>query len=133
MIGLRRMPQALTALGRRFTIALAVGASISLGVLSWFGYRAIVEWRNSSLLVAERRTTEAADLVLQALIRDMRGVQQSILTSTQWIEFAPDRPSEASSVVAAAFALYPYPESFFIWHGEADPSRLVFFNRSNRR
>jgi len=127
------MRLALTSLGRRFTIGLAVGALVSLGVLSWFGYRAIVEWRNSSLLVVERRTSEAADLMLQAIIRDMRGVQQSILTSTQWIEFAPDRPSEASSVVAAAFALYPYPESFFIWQGEADPSRLVFFNRSNRR
>jgi hypothetical protein len=106
---------------------------ISLGVLSWFGYRAIAGWRNSSLLVVERRTSETADLVVQALIRDMRGVQQSILTSTQWIEFAPDHPSEASSVVAGAFALYPYPESFFIWQGEADPARLVFFNRSNRR
>ena len=127
------MPQPLTALGRRLTIGLAVGALISLGVLSWFGYRAIVEWRNSSLLVVERRTSEAADLVVQALIRDMRGAQQSILTSTQWIEFAPDHPSEASSVVAGAFALYPYPESFFIWQGEPDPARLVFFNRANRR
>jgi signal transduction histidine kinase len=127
------MPDARTSIGRRFTIGLAVGALVSLGLLSWFGYRAIVEWRNNSLLVAERRTSEAADLVREALIRDMRGVQQSILTSAQWIEFAPDHPSEASSVVAGAFALYPYPESFFIWQGEPDPARLVFFNRSNRR
>src|SRR6476659_8555510 len=122
-----------TSIGRRFTSGLAVGALVSLGLLSWFGYKAIVEWRNSSLLVAERRTSEAADLVREALIRDMRGLQQSILTSAQWIEFAPDHPSEASSVVAGAFALYPYPESFFIWQGEPDPARLVFFNRSNRR
>jgi signal transduction histidine kinase len=127
------MPDARTSIGRRFTIGLAVGVLVSLGLLSWFGYRAIVEWRNSSLLVAERRTSEAADLVREALIRDMRGVQQSILTSAQWIEFAPDHPSEASSVVAGAFALYPYPESFFIWQGEPDPARMVFFNRSNRR
>jgi signal transduction histidine kinase len=127
------MAQGSTSLRRRFTIGLAVGALGALGVLSWFGYRAIVEWRNSSLLVMERRTNEAADVVLQALLRDMRGAQQSVLTSTQWIEFAPGHPSEASSMVAGAFALYPYPESFFIWQGEPDPARLLFFNRSDRR
>ncbi|HEX7796098.1 MAG TPA: HAMP domain-containing sensor histidine kinase [Vicinamibacterales bacterium] len=127
------MAQAAISWRRRFTIGLAIGALGALGVLSWYGYRAIVEWRNSSLLVVERRTSEAADLMLQALLRDMRGVQQSILTSTQWIEFAPDHLSEASSVVAGAFAIYPYPESFFIWQGEPDPARLVFFNRSDRR
>ena len=126
------MRQLGSAIGRRFTIGLAIGAVASLAILSWFGYRAIVEWRNSSLLVAERRTSEAADLLLEALIRDMRGVQQSILTSTQWLEFSPDRPYEPSNLVAGAFARYPYPESFFVWRGEPDPARLVFFNRSDR-
>lgn len=119
--------------GRRFTAGLAMAVVVSLGLLSWFGYRAIVEWRNSSLLVVERRTSEAADLILEALVRDMRGVQQSVLTSTQWLEFSPDRPYEASNLVAGAFALYPYPESFFVWRGEPDPEGLVFFNRAGRR
>jgi signal transduction histidine kinase len=112
---------------------LATGVCISVGLLSWFGYHAILEWRRSSLLVADRRASEAADLLLEALTHDMHGVQQSVLTSPQWSEFAADRPYEISNLVASTFARYPYPESFFAWRGEPSPDSVVFFNRSDRR
>jgi hypothetical protein len=112
---------------------LAIGVCISVGLLSWFGYHAILEWRRSSLLVADRRASEAADLLLEALTHDMHGVQQTVLTSQQWNDFAADRPYEISNLVASTFARYPYPESFFAWRGEESPDSFVFFNRSDRR
>jgi signal transduction histidine kinase len=112
---------------------LAIGVCISVGLLSWFGYHAILEWRRSSLLVADRRASEAADLLLEALTHDMHGVQQTVLTSQQWNDFAADRPYEISNLVASTFARYPYPESFFAWRGEDSPDSFVFFNRSDRR
>src|SRR4029079_14910528 len=112
---------------------LAMGICISVGLLSWFGYHAILEWRHSSLLVANQRASEAADLLLEALTHDMHGVQQSVLTSPEWNDFAADRPYEISNLVASTFARYPYPESFFAWRGEPSNDSFVFFDRSDRR
>ena len=116
----------------RMAVGLAVGICFSVALMSWFGYYAVVEWRRSSLEVADRRASEAADLLLEALRRDMHGVQQSVLPSPQWRDFTAERPYELSNLVASTFARYPYPESFFAWRGEADPDAFVFFNRSNR-
>src|SRR5438132_1846546 len=127
---MRRLSWILTG---RFAGWLATGVCISVGLLSWCGYHAILEWRRSSLLVAERRASEAADLLLEALTHDMHGVQQSVLTSPQWSDFAADRPYEISNVVASTFARYPYPESFFAWGGAPSPDSFVFFARSDRR
>ena len=67
---MNRLPsQKMMAKARRFwMISGIIMRSLLLMALGWFGYRAIVEWRNSSILVAERRTSEAADLLLEALI-----------------------------------------------------------------
>jgi signal transduction histidine kinase len=102
---------------------------VSVVLLSWFGYRAIAEWRNSAFLLAEERSSEAADLLLTALTRDMSGAQESILSSPEWAQFDNRRPHELDDVAASAFARYPYPESFFAWREGHD---VVFFNRSNR-
>jgi signal transduction histidine kinase len=67
-----------------------------------------------------------------ALARDMRGVQSSVLASPYWDEFMLDAPYDVTSLVASAFARYPYPETFFAWRGEPAPERVVFFNRSDR-
>ena len=99
----------------RATGWLVTGVFLSVALLFWFGYHAIQEWRQSALLLAERRSNEAVDLLVEALSRDMRGVQQSVLASQQWQEFAGNQPSEMGSLVASAFARYPYPESFFSW------------------
>ncbi len=127
------MPRLSWKLTGRLAGWLATGVCISVGVLSWFGYHAILEWRHTSLLVADRRASEAADLLLEALTHDMHGVQQSVLTSPQWNDFAADRPYEISSLVASTFARYPYPESFFAWRGEPSADSFVFFDRSDRR
>jgi signal transduction histidine kinase len=127
------MPRLSWKLTGRVAGWLATGVCISVGVLSWFGYHAILEWRYTSLLVADRRASEAADLLLEALTHDMHGVQQSVLTSPQWNDFAADRPYEISSLVASTFARYPYPESFFAWRGEPSTDSFVFFDRSDRR
>jgi signal transduction histidine kinase len=127
------MPRLSWKLTGRVAGWLATGVCISVGVLSWFGYHAILEWRHTSLLVADRRASEAADLLLEALTHDMHGVQQSVLTSPQWNDFAADRPYEISSLVASTFARYPYPESFFAWRGEPSTDSFVFFDRSDRR
>src|SRR6187200_1094420 len=94
---------------------LATGVCISVAALFWFGYHATQEWRQSSLLLAERRSNEAASLLVEALTRDMRGVHESVLASQQWQQFAGHQPYEMASLVASAFARYPYPESFFVW------------------
>ena len=59
---------------------LAVGMCVSISVITWFGWRAVREWQRSSLLLVERRTDEAADLLVTALTHDMRAVQKSILS-----------------------------------------------------
>jgi len=112
---------------------LATGVCLSMAALFWFGYHAIQEWRQSSLLLAERRSNEAASLLVEALTRDMRGVHESVLTSQQWQQFAGHQPYEMASLVASAFARYPYPESFFAWSAGDPMERCSFFNRANRR
>ena len=112
---------------------LSVGVCVFVVLLSWYGYVAILEWRHSYELLAQRRSQEGADLLLEALVRDMRGVQEAVLTAPEWGRFAMDRPYEMSNLVASRFARYPYPESFFAWTAEAGAPDPVFFNRSDRR
>jgi len=111
---------------------LATGIFASVALLLWFGYRAVEEWQHSSAQLSERRSTEAADLLLKALTRDMRGAQETVLNAREWDQYSVDRTSEISNLVASAFARYPYPESFFAWDGSSGPNAVTFFNRSNR-
>jgi signal transduction histidine kinase len=115
------------------TPLLTVGILASTGLLLWFGYHAIEEWRRTTTLLALQRSSEAADLVLTALSRDMRGVQTTILGSQELRQFATGHPQEISNSIASAFARYPYPESFFGWEAGQQPDTVVFFNRSDRR
>jgi signal transduction histidine kinase len=100
--------------------------------MAWFGYRAIQEWRNSSELLAQQRAEETADLLVRALLRDMRGAVDGILKPFHWTELRLDQPSELVNLVASGFARYPYPETFFAWTG-TDNARMVFFARTDRR
>jgi signal transduction histidine kinase len=111
---------------------LAVGMCASVSVLAWFGYRAIREWQRSSVLLVERRANEAADLLVKALRRDMHAVHRSVLSSADWNAFMLDPPYDVSTIVASAFARYPYPESFFAARGALTPGSLMFFTRSDR-
>lgn len=114
------------------TPALVVAIVVSIASLLWFGRRAIGEWRNTTALLARQRSSEAADLLLTALTRDMTGVQKSVLDS-QELKFASGHPQQISNVIASAFARYPYPESFFAWEADAGFDAVVFFNRPDRR
>lgn len=114
---------------------LALGICASVALLSWFGFRSLVEWRKTSVLLADRRSSEAADFLVLGLRRDMSGVQESVLSLPQWNAFASEHPNAVSNAVANGFARYPYPESFFAWEegARADPAAMIFFNRPDRR
>ena len=101
-----------------------------LCALGWFGYRATNQWQHSAALLADHRGREAADLLTRALIRDMSGVQTSILNSPEQGRHAFDPPYEANDLVALAFARYPYPEFFFGW--TASSGETVLFARTER-
>jgi signal transduction histidine kinase len=111
---------------------LAAGMCVSIAVIAWFGYRAVREWQRSSMLLVERRTDEAADLLATALTHDMRAVQKSVLSSADWDVFMLNPPYDVTNVVASAFARYPYPEAFFAGRGKVTPDSVIFFTRSNR-
>jgi signal transduction histidine kinase len=118
---------------RRFADWLPPAICLFVLLLSWYGYRAMIEWRRSYELLAERRSQETANLLLKAVVRDMRAVQESVL-SAEWGRLAAiDQPYEIGNLVASVFARYPYPESFFTWSAEGDATELTFFNRSDRR
>jgi signal transduction histidine kinase len=110
---------------------LAVGACLALAALVGFSYQAVREWRRSEELLAERRARETADRLVTALVRDMRGAQNAILTSG-WKDLPLEQPYDAQTLAGSVFARYPYPESFFAWQRTAPARPMVFFNRSDR-
>ena len=112
---------------------LAAGVCVSVAILCWLGYRAMTEWERNARLLADRRANQAADLLLTALSRDMRGVQNSVLSSPYWDAFLADLSADITTLVAGAFARYPYPESFFAWRGEPRPDGVLLFTRADRK
>ena len=112
---------------------LAAGICISVAILCWLGYRAMTGWERSARLLADRRANQAADLLLTALSRDMRGVQHQVLSSPYWDAFLADPSADITTMVAGAFARYPYPESFFAWRGEPRPNGVLMFTRADRK
>ena len=111
---------------------LAVGICSSVALLGWFGYRATREFRRSSQLLTQRRTDEAAGLVVTALTRDMRGASESTLTSSVWDTSDLDLSHDVIALVANAFARYPYAEDFFTWDTRKPQAELVFYTRPDR-
>jgi signal transduction histidine kinase len=111
---------------------LAAVICVSVAILIWFSYRAVQEWESTQELLADRRAQQTVDLFVTALSRDMRGVQDSIL-STWWDQLMLEAPDDVRSAVASAFERYPYPESFFAWRRASLDDRMAFFNRSDRR
>jgi two-component system phosphate regulon sensor histidine kinase PhoR len=111
---------------------LMAAVCLSLAVLVWSGYGAVREWQRSQELLADRRARERVDLLVTALARDMRGVQETVLASG-WEAESFAAPHEVRNLVASAFARYPYPESFFAWRDGTPDGSLLFFDRSDRR
>ena len=114
-------------LARPLTGWLVAGVVVSVGVLAFIGYRAVAEWQRSATLLAGRRAEAAVDLFVQALARDMRGAQASVLQSTEHT----DADSEYD-LVASAFARYPYPEVFVSARAPLRADTTVFYTRVDR-
>jgi signal transduction histidine kinase len=117
----------------RFAGWMAVGVCLSVAALASLGYRGVQEWRRTSARLMDRRQGDAADMFAKALTRDMRGVESAVLSSDSWRAAMLESPYDIRSLVAGAYARYPYPETFFGWRGAPDASSIVFFNRSDRR
>jgi signal transduction histidine kinase len=117
---------------RNLPVWLTTAVLLLIATLTWFGYRAVVGWRASATLVANRRAGEMANLLVGAIMRDMRGVQTVVLPSLHAGEFMLDAPYDVSDIAASAFARYPYPESFFAWRGVPAPESVVFLDRADR-
>src|SRR4051812_6023553 len=114
----------------RWTGPIGAGLCVSVSLMAWFGLQAAREWQHSAASLAQQRTNDAADLFTSALLRDLQGAENSVLLSWRLNAGALDDPSsDTEALVASAFAQYPYPESFFAWHGEPTQSSLIFFNR----
>ena len=120
-------------IARGVTGWLTLGVCVSVGILVWFGYRAVREWERSASLLSESRAGESVDTLVKAFTGDMRGVQEKILSSPRWDEFMLDPPYDVRNLAASAFARYPYPESFLAWRAPLRPDAMIFFNRADRR
>jgi len=117
---------------RRYSFHILAGALIATTILlMWFGYRATSEWRRSTEQVVERRTVNVMYLLMAALNRDMRGVQNQVLPQLDPLNNNSD--ADLGDEVAKAFSRFPYPESFFsLRSGENGKGVLSVFNRADR-
>ncbi|MGE0394652.1 MAG: sensor histidine kinase [Vicinamibacterales bacterium] len=109
------------------TTWLVAGVVISVGALAFIGYRAVTEWQRSATLLVQGRAAAAVDLFVQALTRDMRGAQVSVLPSTQHTD--ADRELD---LVSSAFARYPYPEVFVSARAPLTAGQTTFYARLDR-
>ena len=122
----------LTRWAPRLSAALALLVAVAVLGLWAFGFRATREWKRSALQLVESRAEELAELLVTGLTRDMRGVQATVLANRDWTAASSASVSDTLDQVAAAFARYPYPESFFQWQ-PGGRGNMVFFNRADRR
>ena len=127
MTGMRAQGVART-LAVWFPIALCT----SVALFGWITYRAVRDSENSSTLLAEHTAREAARVLADALMRDMRAVQTTILPSNDWDQFSSEHPYRVSRLVASTFARYPYPAVFFAWRAPSPPAAVVFWTRTDR-
>jgi signal transduction histidine kinase len=112
---------------------LSAGITVSVVALAWFGYVGNRQWERSVAALAERRAAETADLLTLALGRDMRGVQSTVLESSEWEAYAADDSVDVRNLAASALARFPYPECFVAWRLSGPRSEAVFPARSDRR
>ncbi|MEO8071531.1 MAG: hypothetical protein ABI652_09015, partial [Acidobacteriota bacterium] len=117
---------------RRLSAWLAAAVCLSAAALVWIGYRAVSEWEHAAAQVASRRAESAADLLLSALTRDMRGAQQIVLTAAERDGLAAGKAVDLLHPIASAFARYPYAEAFFSWRGAPTSESVVFSSRAER-
>ena len=98
---------------------LAAGLSLSVLVLGVFAYRAVREWERTATQLAQQRAQERADMLVLALTRDMRGAQETMLSSQDWTDLLLEGPQGVTDLLASTFARFPYPEVFFAWRARS--------------
>jgi signal transduction histidine kinase len=116
---------------RQALVGWLVGVAALGTILALIGFGPVRGWRRNAILLAEGRASERAELLALAFARDMRGVQDSILSQTTPGE-AVTWASDVTDLVAGAFARYPYAETFFVDGGKAAPDAIRFFVRTAR-
>ena len=117
---------------RRLRLILASAIGLSALALLWIGYRAVLEWQHAASLVASRRASAAADLLVSALSRDLRGAHSSVLLAAERDRLAEGSTANLMHPIAGAFTRYPYAEAFFSWRNVPD-EEVVFYSRVERR
>jgi signal transduction histidine kinase len=125
------MRRVLPLFGRRGSQWLIAAICGSAAVLVWIGYRAIAEWEQAAGQVASRRADAAASLLVAALTRDMRGVQQLMQTSDD--RDATSADSDLLRPIGNALARYSYPEVVFAWRDPPNPNAVSFYSRPERQ
>ena len=113
-------------------MTFVTGICLSVALLALLGFRANREWQRSSTQLVERRADEAASLFATALSRDMRAVQTDVLAARGWDNFHVQQAHDVTTLVASAFARYPYPDSFFAMDAASGNGETVFFLRADR-
>ena len=116
----------------RVAALLALSVCGSVAILGLSAYRAVREWERTATLLAERHAQEGADMLALALTRDMRGAQESVLSSQDWLDSTPNGSGDVRNLVASTFARFPYPELFFRWRGLGREDSVQFFARADR-
>jgi signal transduction histidine kinase len=127
------MTSFLPLFGRRASRWLVAAVCTSAAVLVYIGYRAISEWEQAAAQVASRRADAAANLLVAALTRDMRGVQQLMLTSAERDDVTLEAGGDLLRPIGNALARYPYPQVFFAWRDPTTADGVQFYSRPERR
>lgn len=112
---------------------LALGACLPAAALVWLGYRAVVEWEHAAEMVASKRAEAAANLLIAALARDMRGAQLLVLSAADSDGVTRGTGVDLLDPITDALARYPYPDVFFSWRAATDSPSVVFYSRAERR
>jgi two-component system phosphate regulon sensor histidine kinase PhoR len=116
---------------RQEVVGWLVGAGALAIILTLIGLGPVRGWRRNAALLAEGRASERAELLALAFARDMRGVQDTVLTQTTPGE-AVTWASDFMDLVAGAFARYPYADTFFAGGVEGGENPIKFFVRQAR-
>lgn len=93
-------------------------------------YHAAREWTRAATALAEHRAEATVNLLVTALAQDMRAVQVTVL-SDQQADVTEMTAANRYTLIASAFARYPYPGVFFMWSA-AQPGDPLFFVRADR-
>jgi signal transduction histidine kinase len=129
---LRYLRDAIVAQWSVLFLVCAMAAAVL--TLLWVGNHALVAWRRSAVMLAERRTEQKVTLLNVALERDMKAVQATVLARFGERRLGFNNPNDLFDIVVSAFSQFPYADSIFVWRAEprTPNGRLYVFTRADR-